>query len=64
MEKRIKMKYYKNPKSINWDIVADYESDDQTVTLFDFTGKKIANLIYPQFTKVEFDHFKTKEETK
>lgn len=42
-----------------WDEVADYESDETTVTLLDEKGEAIAEFNYPEFTNADFINFKS-----
>ncbi len=41
-----------------WNKIADYESDETTVTLLNEIGQIEAEFNYPQFTKADFDHFR------
>ena len=42
-----------------WDKIADYESDETTVTLLNERVEIEAEFNYPQFTKADFDHFRS-----
>ena len=42
-----------------WTRIADYESDETTVTLLNEIGQIEAEFNYPQFTKADFDYFRS-----
>jgi hypothetical protein len=53
------MKKYVHIESFkDWNKVTDYESDDQSVILFDNKGKKLAEIGYGGFTKADLERFK------
>ncbi|AGO49600.1 hypothetical protein Phi4:1_gp187 [Cellulophaga phage phi4:1] len=41
----------------NWGNVADYESDETTVTLLDKNGVALAEFNYPKFTSTDFERY-------
>jgi hypothetical protein len=41
----------------NWGNVADYESDETTVTLLDKDGTTLAEFNYPKFTADDFERY-------
>lgn len=54
------MKDYTIENFKNWDQIADYESDENTVTLLNKEKKAVAQFSFYRFTKMNFDHFKNK----
>ena len=54
------MKDYTIESFKKWDQIADYESDENTVTLLNKKKKPVAQFSFYRFTKRNFDHFKKK----
>jgi len=43
----------------NWNLVEDYESTFDIVTLLDSNKNELGTFNYPTFTREDFDYFKT-----